>query len=45
MALCPLTPGTNGVFRCGDLVLKIFFPKESGLDPAVDFHRELAASQ
>ena len=45
VGLSPLTPGTNGVFRCGDAVLKIFFPKESGLDPALDFHRELAASQ
>lgn len=43
--LSPLTPGTNGVFRCGDFVLKIFFPKESGLDPAVDFSTELAASR
>lgn len=43
--LSPLTPGTNGVFRCGDAVLKIFFPKESGLDPALDFQRELAVSQ
>lgn len=45
VGLSPLTPGTNGVFRCGDAVLKIFFPKESGLDPALDFHRELAVSQ
>lgn len=45
VGLSPLTPGTNGVFRCGDAVLKIFFPKESGLDPAPDFHRELAVSQ
>lgn len=43
--LSPLTPGTNGVFRCGDAVLKIFFPKESGLDPALDFHRERTVSQ
>ena len=43
--LSPLTPGTNGVFRCGDFVLKIFFPKESGLDPEVDFSTELAASR
>ena len=43
--LSPLTPGTNGVFRCGDLVLKIFFPKESGLDPKADFSTELAASR
>ena len=45
VGLSPLTPGTNGVFRCGDAVLKIFFPKESGLDPALDFHRELAVSR
>ena len=43
--LTPLTPGTNGVFRCGEAVLKIFFPKESGLDPALDFSTELAAAQ
>ena len=43
--LSPLTPGTNGVFRCGELVVKIFFPKESGLDPREDFSRELAASR
>ncbi|MGI6254458.1 MAG: phosphotransferase family protein [Acutalibacter sp.] len=43
--LSPLTPGTNGVFRCGELVLKIFFPRESGLDPQVDFATELAASR
>lgn len=41
--LSPLTPGTNGVFRCGDLVLKIFFPKESGLDPEPDILTETAA--
>ena len=38
-------PGTNGVFRCREAVLKIFFPKESGLDPALDFSTELAAAQ
>ena len=43
--LTPLTPGTNGVFRCGEAVLKIFFPKESGLDPALDFSTELAAAR
>ena len=31
--LSPLTPGTNAVFRSGELVVKVFFPKESGLDP------------
>lgn len=41
--LSPLTPGTNGVFRCGDLVLKIFFPKESGLNPEPDILTETAA--
>lgn len=40
--LSPLTPGTNGVFRCGEFVLKIFFPKESGLDPTPDFLTETA---
>lgn len=37
-----LTPGTNAVFRSGNTVVKIFFPKESGLDPAPDFHNEAA---
>ena len=43
--LSPLTPGTNGVFRCGDVVVKIFFPRESGLDPTADYHTELAAAR
>lgn len=43
--LSPLTPGTNGVFRSGDLVLKIFFPKESGLDPEPDFLTEKTVCQ
>lgn len=37
-----LTPGTNAVFRVGDLVIKMFFPKESGLDPIPDFENEAA---
>lgn len=37
-----LTPGTNAVFRVGNTVAKIFFPKESGLDPTPDFHNEAA---
>ena len=37
-----LTPGTNAVFRAGNTVAKVFFPKESGLDPAPDFHNEAA---
>lgn len=40
--LSPLTPGTNAVFRCGQTVVKIFFPKESGLDPLPDFTSETA---
>ena len=41
--LSPLTPGTNGVFRCGNLVVKVFFPKEAGENPALDFSTETAA--
>lgn len=37
-----LTPGTNAVFRVGELVAKVFFPKESGLDPWPDYHNEAA---
>ena len=37
-----LTPGTNGVFRCGDLVVKVFFPQQSSLDPEPDFRNEAA---
>ena len=37
-----LTPGTNAVFRSGNTVLKLFFPKESGLDPTPDFQNESA---
>ncbi len=40
--LGPLTPGTNGVFRSGPYVVKIFFPKESGVDPRPDFENEAA---
>jgi len=40
--LSRLTPGTNGVFRSGPYVVKIFFPKESGLDPRRDFENEAA---
>lgn len=31
--LTHLTPGTNAVFRSGDFVIKISFPKEAGLTP------------
>lgn len=37
-----LTPGTNAVFRVGKWVAKVFFPKESGLDPLPDFRNEAA---
>ncbi len=37
-----LTPGTNAVFRTGDLVVKIFAPEASGFDPAHDFAVETA---
>lgn len=32
-----LTPGTNAVFKSGDYVIKIFAPKESGLNTESDF--------
>lgn len=35
-----LTPGTNAVFRAGDYVVKIFAPRESGLEPQVDYANE-----
>lgn len=37
-----LTPGTNAVFRAGAFVVKVFFPRESGLDPLPDFQNEAA---
>lgn len=40
-----LTPGTNAVFKVGELVVKIFSPKESGLDGAVDMASELFATE
>lgn len=41
--LQPLPPGTNAVFRCGDVVLKIFVPREAGFDSFVDLTREYRA--
>lgn len=35
------TPGTNAVFKVGDLVVKIFAPKESGMDTDSDYKTEL----
>ena len=37
-----LTPGTNAVFRAGDYVVKIFAPRESGMEPQVDYINESA---
>ncbi len=37
-----LTPGTNAVFRAGNYVVKIFAPKESGLDSQTDYLNESA---
>ena len=37
-----LTPGTNAVFRAGDYVVKIFAPRESGLEPQLDYSNESA---
>lgn len=37
-----LTPGTNAVFRAGDYVIKIFAPRESGMDPQLDYSNESA---
>jgi len=34
------TPGTNAVFKVGDYVIKIFAPKESGIDSTTDFETE-----
>lgn len=35
-----LTPGTNAVFSAGHYVLKIFAPKETGLNTTTDFYVE-----
>ncbi len=40
-----LTPGTNAVFRAGNYVVKIFAPKESGLDSLVDYLNESAVCE
>lgn len=37
-----LTPGTNAVFRAGDYVVKIFAPRESGMEPQLDYTNESA---
>lgn len=37
-----LSPGTNAVFRSGDVVLKIYVPAESGYDSLPDWLNEIA---
>lgn len=37
-----LTPGTNAVFRCGDKVIKLYAPAESGLSTQRDYAVEIA---
>lgn len=37
-----MTPGTNAVFHCGDTVVKVFAPVESGIDSVDDFGVENA---
>lgn len=39
----PLAPGTNAVFRVGELVIKLFAPPQSGFDTAEDYRTELSA--
>ncbi|KKO53429.1 phosphotransferase [Paenibacillus sp. DMB20] len=43
--VCHLKPGTNAVFKAGSYVIKIFAPKESGLDSDLDFDTERSAMQ
>jgi serine/threonine protein kinase len=38
-------PGTNGVFRVGDYVVKVFVPLESGYDSLPDYKAELFAME
>ena len=37
-----LTPGTNAVFRAGEYVVKMFAPRESGMEPQRDYPNESA---
>ena len=43
--LGPLTPGTNAVFRAGDVVLKIFAPPESGFNEPGELQTEIFATR
>jgi len=40
-----LSPGTNAVFRSGDVVIKIYVPAESGYDSLSDWQNEIAVMQ
>jgi len=40
-----LTPGTNAVFRVGGHVIKIYAPKESGIDSTADIETEAFAAE
>lgn len=40
LSITPLPPGTNAVFRLENFVIKLFAPKESGLDTLIDFQSE-----
>ena len=40
-----LTPGTNGVFRVGEYVVKIYAPKESGMDQTDSRQTEIFAAK
>ena len=43
--LGPLSPGTNAVFRAGDVVLKIFAPPESGFNAPDELQTEIFATR
>lgn len=43
--LGPLSPGTNAVFRAGEVVLKIFAPPESGFNEPDELQTEIFASR
>ena len=43
--LAPLTPGTNAVFLAGDVVVKIYAPKETGMDQSKDKETEVFAAR
>lgn len=40
-----LPPATNAVFKSGDFVIKIYVPREGGMDPATEIQTELFSMQ